>query len=223
MCIRDRYHIPTTISGYLNDDHVRTKSTAVYGELYYDLSEDTMLTVGYRWNDDVVKDTLMTCLTDFDCPLYPASQWATGEYGFHPNYEVIANDATAYKLSIKHNISDNQMVYASYTTANKAGGSNPVIGLIPDPYDPEETGVFEIGTKSILFDGAMLFNATFFMNDTKGMLISNIENAGSVNYNVDAEITGFEGNLIAYLGESTSLDMSWLLVESELGLSLIHI
>ena len=211
------YHIPTTISGYLNDDHVRTKSTAVYGELYYDLSEDTMLTVGYRWNDDVVKDTLMTCLTDFDCPLYPASQWATGEYGFHPNYEVIANDATAYKVSVKHNISDNRMVYASYTTANKAGGSNPVIGLIPDPYDPEETGVFEIGTKSILFDGAMLFNATFFMNDTKGMLISNIENAGSVNYNVDAEITGFEGNLIAYLGESTSLDMSWLLVESELG------
>ena len=44
-------------------------------------------------------------------------------------------------------------------------------------------------------DGAVLFNASFFMNDTKGMLISNIENAGSVNYNVDAEIKGFEGNM----------------------------
>ena len=45
------------------------------------------------------------------------------------------------------------MVYASYTTAVKAGGNNPVIGSTPDPYDQEETGVFEIGTKSILMDG----------------------------------------------------------------------
>ena len=211
------YHIPTDISGYLNDDHVRTKSTAIYGELYYDLSDATQLTLGVRYNDDVVKDSLMTCLTDFDCPTVPASQWATGEYKFSPVIEVIEDDATAYKLSLKHNISDNQMVYASYTTAVKAGGNNPVIGTVPDPYDQEETGVFEIGTKSILFDGAMLFNATIFMNDTKGMLISNIENAGSVNYNVDAEIKGFEGNLVAYIGESTSMDLSWLLVDSELG------
>ena len=66
-------------------------------------------------------------------------------------------------------------------------------------------------------DGAVLFNASFFMNDTKGMLISNIENAGSVNYNVDAEIKGFEGNMIAFLSETSSIDISWLLVESELG------
>ena len=57
----------------------------------------------------------------------------------------------------------------------------------------------------------------FFLNDTKGMLISNIEDAGSVNYNVDAEIKGFEGNMIAFLSETSSIDISWLLVESELG------
>jgi outer membrane receptor protein involved in Fe transport len=211
------YHIPTELAGYLNDDHIRTKSTAVFGELYIDVSEATKLTLGLRYNDDVVKDTIMTCLTDFDCPNYPQSQWDSGEYGFHPVVEVVKDDAVAYKLAIQHNIADNQMVYASYTTAVKAGGNNPVIGTTPDPYDQEETGVFEIGTKSILFDGAMLFNASIFMNDTKGMLISNIENAGSVNYNVDAEIKGFEGNMIAFLGETTSIDVSWLLVESELG------
>ena len=30
-----------------------------------------------------------------------------------------------YKLAIKHDIDDNRMVYASYTTAVKAGGNNP--------------------------------------------------------------------------------------------------
>ena len=61
-------------------------------------------------------------------------------------------------------------------------------------------------------DGAVLFNAALFFNDTKGMLISNLEEAGSVNYNVDAEIKGFEGNMIAFLSETSSIDISWLLV-----------
>ena len=211
------YHVPTELRGYLNDDHVRSKSMALFGEMYYDLSDATQLTVGIRYNDDVVKDSLMTCLADFDCPNYPKSQYLTGEYKMFPTNVVVANDAFAYKLAIKHDLSDNQMVYASYTTATKAGGNNPVIGTTPDPYDPEETGVFEIGTKSILFDGSVLFNASFFMNSTDGMLISNIENAGSKNYNVDAEIMGFEGNLLAYLSETFSIDMNWLVVESELG------
>ena len=211
------YHIPTELGGYLNDDHIRTKSMALFGEFYFDLSDVTKLTLGYRFNDDTVKDSIMTCLTDFDCPNYPQSQFESGEYGFYPTVEVIADDAFAYKVALQHDLSDNQMVYASYTTATKAGGNNPVIGTEADPYDQEETGVFEVGTKSILMDGAVLFNASFFMNDTKGMLISNIENAGSVNYNVDAEIKGFEGNMVAFLSETSSIDISWLLVESELG------
>ena len=211
------YHIPTELAGYINDDHIRTKSMALFGELYFDLSDVTKLTLGYRFNDDTVKDTIMTCLTDFDCPNYPQSQYESGEYGFHPTSIVVTDDAFAYKVALQHDLSDNQMVYASYTTATKAGGNNPVIGTEPDPYDQEETGVFEVGTKSILMDGAVLFNASLFFNDTKGMLISNIEDAGSVNYNVDAEIKGFEGNMIAFLSETSSIDISWLLVESELG------
>jgi len=211
------YHIPTELAGYNNDDHIRTKSMALFGEFYFDLSDVTKLTLGYRFNDDTVKDTIMTCLTDFDCPNYPQSQYETGEYGFYPTSIVVADDAFAYKAALQHDLSNNQMVYASYTTATKAGGNNPVIGTEPDPYDPEETGVFEVGTKSILMDGAVLFNAALFFNDTKGMLISNIEDAGSVNYNVDAEIKGFEGNMIAFLSETSSIDISWLLVESELG------
>ena len=61
------YHIPTELAGYINDDHIRTKSMALFGEFYFDLSDATKLTLGYRFNDDTVKDTIMTCLTDFDC------------------------------------------------------------------------------------------------------------------------------------------------------------
>ena len=83
------------------------------------------------------------------------------------------------------------MVYGSYTTAVKAGGNNPNETGTPDPYDPEETGVLEFGIKSILMDGALLFNASYFNNTTDGMLISSIVNAGSVNNNVRCRNTRF--------------------------------
>ena len=211
-----KYELPVEMRGYVNDDHVRVKSTALFGEMYFDLNEDTKLTVGLRYNDDTVKDTIMTCLTDLNCPNYTQEAYLSGQYTFSPTTEVIEDDAFAYKVALQHDLSDNQMVYASYTTAVKAGGNNPVIGSTPDPYDQEETGVFEIGTKSILMDGAVLFNASAFFNLTDGLLISNIENAGSVNYNIDSEIKGFEGNLIAFLSESTRIDFNWLYVESEM-------
>tara|TARA_Y100000589_G_scaffold159388_1_gene151668 strand:+ start:66 stop:2183 length:2118 start_codon:yes stop_codon:yes gene_type:complete len=217
------YTAPTPIQGFINEDHVRQKSFAILGEVYIDLSEDTMATVGVRYNDDTVKDSVASCLTFFSCPRYPLSQKQSGEYGFHPTQVVETDDAIGYKLAIQHNLADNQMVYASYTTATKAGGNNPNSTGTPDPYDQEETGVFEIGTKSILLDGAMLFNAAYFQNTTDGMLISSIVNAGSRNVNTDAEINGFEGNLLFFLNETTSIDMTWLKVDSEITeLSLIN-
>ena len=61
-----------------------------------------------------------------------------------------------------------------------------------------------------------LLNATYFDNTTDGMLISSIVNAGSKNNNVDAEIQGFEGNMVLFLSESTRLDATWLFVDSEI-------
>ena len=76
---------------------------------------------------------------------------------------------------------------------------------------------------AFLLDGAMLFNAAYFQNTTDGMLISSIVNAGSRNVNTDAEINGFEGNLLFYMNETTSVDLTWLKVDSEItALSLIN-
>ena len=44
--------IPWELGGIVNDQNVLAKSTAVYGEMYFDLSDDTKLTVGARYQDD---------------------------------------------------------------------------------------------------------------------------------------------------------------------------
>ena len=211
------YHLPPIMGGFFNDDHVRTDSTAIFGELYYQMSDATKLTLGLRYNDDKVTDNLMTCLGQVQCPNAQPGDYESGVYNFRPTTAVIEDDATAFKVAIQHNLGEDSMVYASYTTATKAGGNNPQIGTTPDPYEPEEHRVFEIGTKNIFADGAILLNAAIFMNKADKMLFSNIENAGSINYNIDAEINGFEGNLITYFNETTRLEFNWLFVDSELG------
>ena len=217
------YSAPVPVQGFFNDDHIRTKSKAILGELYYNLSEQTLITVGLRYNDDVVKDSVFSCLSFTSCTNYPTSQKLTGEYGFFPTQVIEADNAVGYKLAIKHDIDDDRMVYTSYTTAVKAGGNNPNELGLPDPYDQEETGVFEVGAKGIFLDGAMLLNAAYFKNSTDGMLISSIVNAGSRNVNTDAEVSGLEGNMVLFLNETTSVDVTLLKAESEItNLSLVN-
>ena len=76
--------------------------------------------------------------------------------------------------------------------------------------------VLDFGLKGIFLDGAMLLNAAYFQNTTDGMLISSIVNAGSRNVNTDAEISGLEGNMVLFLSETTSIDVTMLMAESEI-------
>jgi len=210
------YTTPIEVQGYFNDDRIRTKSKALLGEMYYDLSDDTQVTVGIRYSDDSVKDSIFSCLTYTSCNNLSIASRQTSQYVFSPTQVIETDDSTAYKLAIKHDFDDNRMMYASYTTAVKAGGNNPNELGLPDPYDPEETAVFEVGAKGIFLDGAMLLNAAYFQNTTDGMLISSIVNAGSKNVNTDAEISGLEGNMVLFLSETTSIDVTMLMAESEI-------
>ena len=210
------YTTPIPVQGFFNVDHVRTKSKAILGEVYYNISDQTSLTLGLRYNDDVVKDSVFSCLTYTSCNNLPVSQRLTSEFGFYPTQVIEADDSLSYKVAIQHDFDDDRMVYASYTTAVKAGGNNPNELGLPDPYDQEETAVFEIGAKGIFLDGAMLLNAAYFNNSTDGMLIASIVNAGSRNVNTDAEVSGLEGNMVMFLSETTSIDVTMLMTESEI-------
>ena len=41
-----KYEVPREMQGYMNDDHVHTESFALFGEMYYDISDVTKLTLG---------------------------------------------------------------------------------------------------------------------------------------------------------------------------------
>ena len=99
------YTTPIEVQGYFNDDRIRTKSKALLGEMYYDLSDDTQVTVGIRYSDDSVKDSIFSCLTYTSCNNLSIASRQTSQYVFSPT-QVIETDK--YFL-IYHRSSNNQL------------------------------------------------------------------------------------------------------------------
>ena len=206
--------VPVDLRGTISDQHVRTKSEAIYGELYFDLSDKTMLTLGARYDDFIVNSNNYNDLLGNDyIELGGFNYDNPRDIPGLTDSELVTDDSVSFKLALQHYLKDDVMVYGSYTTAVKAGGVNA--GSSQSTYDQEETGVLDFGLKSILMDGAMLLNMNIFRNDNKGMLVAAIEDDASINYNLDAEITGFEGNMNVFLSENTSVMFNWLAIDNE--------
>ena len=106
------------------------------------------------------------------------------------------------------------MVYGSYTTANtQAGGVNA--GANPTTYEPEEAGVLDLGLKKY-FDGwSYASKHECFNAQNDGFLVAAVVDTESENKNVDAEFTGFEGNMMVFLSETTKLEANWLFLDHE--------
>ena len=207
------FTVPWELGGIINDQNVDDISRALYGEMYFDLSEDTKLTLGARYQEDEVE---ATTYNETGAPGWQANGgWLVENRDTLPfvTTEVKEDDQFSYKIALQHNLSDDVMVYGSYTTAAKAGGVNA--GANPTTYDAEKAGVLDIGLKSILLDGAMLLNMNVFNAQNDGFLVAAVVDTGTQNKNIDAEFTGFEGNLIAFLSETTKLEANWLFLDHE--------
>ena len=207
------FTVPWELGGIINDQNVDDISRALYGEMYIDLSEDTKLTLGARYQEDEVE---ATTYNETGAPGWQANGgWLVENRDTLPfvTTDTKEDDQFSYKIALQHNLSDDVMVYGSYTTAAKAGGVNA--GANPTSYDPEEAGVLDIGLKSILLDGAMLLNMNVFNAQNDGFLVAAVVDTGTQNQNIDAEFTGFEGNLIAFLSETTKLEANWLFLDHE--------
>ena len=64
-------------------------------------------------------------------------------------------------------------------------------------------------------DGAMLLNMNVFNAQNDGFLVAAVVNTGTQNKNIDAEFTGFEGNMMWFLSETTKLEANWLFLDHE--------
>jgi len=54
-----------------------------------------------------------------------------------------------------------------------------------------------------------------FNTVSDGFLVAAVQDTGTKNTNIDAEMTGLEGNMMVFLSETTKLEMNWLFLDHE--------
>ena len=209
--------LPNKMGGLITDQNGVTKSTALMAEYYYQMDDATKFTFGLRYNDDTYESTIFSSLSDISNAnyAYQGPDYSRSNPGTSRSQSE--NSALTYKLAVQRDLNDNSMVYASYTTGLKAGGTSPNEFSIQIPYGQEESASLEIGTRNILMDGRMLLNATLFEMDVTNGQIGLIYNAGAVNKTFDYVNTGLEGQMKFFISDNTELDFNWLALESVMG------
>ena len=191
-------------------DTLDTDYQAVFGELYYDLTDSLELTAGLRYFEAEVSGTAATTheFGSGSSPLFATS---------------VDDDTVTYKLSLSYDVNDDQMVYGTIATGFRPGGLNrsnlPFAPGIPESFEHDELTNYEIGYKANGLDGRIQFSGAVYLIDWSDMALQQVDSSGSIPFiaNVaDSQVTGLEFNLQAILSENWEFSLGGSIINAEL-------
>lgn len=195
-----------------NTDDLNIKSWGLFGEAYFEFSDRLKLTAGLRYNNDKKSVSARSTLASFLAPHAGTTDTVFGspfvgsfdaDPGTPGNQIIQERSVKFNKLTgravLDFKITDDNLLYASYSRGYKSGGINPPlqpIFAVPESFKPEQVDAFEIGSKNTFGGGALQLNLTAFYYKYKDLQLSKIVARTAVNDNVSADIYGFEAEAI---------------------------
>lgn len=191
---------------------VRTKSSAVFGELYWQPNDDLKFTLGLRYTRDKkiatpVPSQLLLGTNEDKPELGGPVTGGSLSRGFYALPDIVQKwDAFTGRIVVdwkpRFSFTDDSLLYASISRGYKGGGANPpradinpsVIQYqpLPETFRPEYVTAFEIGSKNSFAGGKFTLNASAFYNLYKDYQISQIVDRISLNENFNASTWGLE-------------------------------
>jgi iron complex outermembrane recepter protein len=223
-------------AGYLGTPFFRNqaaqttlKSYGIFGEVYWDINDDIKITAGLRYNNDKktvrARSTLASFFVPFgtanafDSPFVAAFDADPGRPGnqLWQEREVSFGEWTG-RVVADWRISDDSLLYASYSRGYKSGGINPPlqpIFAVPESFGPEFIDAFEIGSKNTFLDGTLRANITGFYYKYQSLQLSRIVARTSVNDNVDATVYGLEGEFVIQPTRALAINMNVSYLKTE--------
>ena len=219
--------ISTQIFGSRNQGNIVTnKNRGFFAEGTYSFNEQWELTVGARYTKDEREFERWQTLSDgsFDptyfCPGMPTLEVAPGVLvpASDRCYQETDFDETIGRAILRYQISDDVMLYGSYSQGYSSGGFNQDVRM--RPYDPEKSDNWELGTKAEIFDGRLRVNATLFHNSyenqqlTVGRLVDGQPTADLINAQ-EATLQGLELELVGLITDTLSVTLSYGYLKGE--------
>ncbi|NND67099.1 MAG: TonB-dependent receptor [Halioglobus sp.] len=231
-----------TVSNFRSGGEFDNEAWAVFAQATYDITEQLHFTVGGRYTDESKKflpdQVIFTNyyagisqqvppgnpLAQLDAPFLQAGQ------AILPAVEKeIEIDEFTPMANLSFDVSEDVMIYVSYSEGFKSGGftqrvfppvvppftappGTPDIDLIPT-YDPEFVDAYEFGFKSTLADGRVRINGATFYTEYEDLQVQVFNSVAPVTENIgSATITGVELEAQAAPGDGWLIEgsFSWL-------------
>ena len=161
---------------FVNFDRTNWEQKAVFGELTWHINAEWQATIGARWfeitNEKlyIKKHMGQTLPNGRQVAEIFRPDWAPGTAGGSVFSGTISE--VVPKVSLSWNVSDDKMMYATYTEGYRTGGVNRsnskadwTITLFPQTWAPDLLANYEIGTKTRWADNTVQLNASFFYMD----------------------------------------------------------
>jgi iron complex outermembrane recepter protein len=188
---------------------IETESMSVFGEATVAFSEQTELTVGVRYTEDErdidgktdILDGILTKNVLLTLPSGSANE---------------KFDELTYRAMLSHRLSDELMIYGSYSRGFKSGNFNTVDPL-NEPFDPEILDAYEIGMKSDLMDRRLRINAAVFYYEYEDIQLTVFEGPTTRIVNAaSAEVTGADIELTAVLTDYFDVTFGISILDTEI-------
>ncbi|MDB2534491.1 TonB-dependent receptor [Gammaproteobacteria bacterium] len=168
---------PTNGQWWNLDNTRKEEVDAIFGEGYFNINDDTKLTLGFRSYD---QKTMVDA--------------KDGYFGVFDGVDKVFNSSDSGivpKVNISHDLSEDVMVYGTYSEGFRASGINRVrpaqTAFIPETYESDYLESLEFGVKSVLADGRLILNGALFMMDWSDFQ--------STTYNLDYSTVAFVDNV----------------------------
>jgi iron complex outermembrane receptor protein len=177
------------------DGTADTTAYALFGELYYRLSDTLKVTVGGRYSHEKREaDYLYKGLfaAPVRAPIATPGDTSPGERTF--------SDFSP-KVVLTYEPDEDTNIYGSVTRGFKSGGFN-LLAIQPG-FEPEKIWNYEVGFKSRLAGGAVRIGASAFYSDLQDLQVGQIVNLQSVLTNAaKAKIYGVEADIAVQASEA---------------------
>lgn len=200
---------------FLSQNGIRIRSSALFGEAYWDITDTLKLTVGGRYTRDKKRaDQVPSQLLlggGINNPSGPNLIGAVTGGSVNSGYPALDDINQSWgkftgrvvlDWKPELNFTDDTLIYASASRGYKGGGVNPPrvdfnpkvvqYQFLPQTFRPEYVNAFEIGIKNSFDAGRFTLNATGFFYDYKDYQVSQIVDRIAFNENFNATSWGLE-------------------------------
>lgn len=209
------------------DGFFETDSYAVFGQLDYDINEQLTAIAGFRYTKETKSYRRIAesfnllalaagnpALANPDSDLLRTVRGQGTVVSGNPDDADFSNFSP--KLGLKYQLNEDTNLYASYSTAFKAGGFNGrVTSDALTPFDEETLVSLEAGLKTQLWDDRLRINAAIFRNQYDDLQLSSFEasaDGGSIlpvfTNAGEAVMKGAELELTALATESLTVNLN---------------